>query len=211
MKRVIFIVIVLHCLYVESFAQVLRYDIVRNGHSIGFTLVEKSVEGDKAVFHINTLTRFRAIWQIEVEYDLLETFRGDTLVSGTNWSTINKRKQKETELAKDGPCYTLTIDGIRTVVHDPGITKSVSRLYFEEPKHREKVFSAYFGKYLVFEKVGDHQYKLTSPDGSNIYSYENGICTEVKISRDFATFSQVLKHERLATLKNNNIEASSLD
>jgi len=190
---------------------VLRYDVVRNGSSIGATLVEREIEGDQVTHHLNTLTKFRIIWSIEVEYDLVETFEGETLVSGTSWNTLNDSKQKDTKLSKEDNQYSLIIDGIHTTIHESKITKSVSEIYFEEPEHSEKVFSAYFGRYLTFEKIGEHQYELVSPDGSNIYTYENGICIEVKISRDFATFSQVLQPELLAAVRNNEITGSLHD
>lgn len=211
MKRITVIFLLFYCSIGENHSQVLKYDVVRNGHSIGATLVERSVEGDKVTHHLNTLTKFRIIWQIEVEYDLVETFLGDTLVSGTSWNTLNESKQKDTKLSKEDQQYSLIIDGIHTTINEPVITRSVSEIYFEEPEHSEKVFSAYFGRYLTFEKIGEHQYELTSPDGSNIYTYENGICVEVKISRDFATFSQVLKPEVLAAVRNHEIKGSLHD
>ncbi len=211
MKRIAVLFLLYYCAISENYSQVLRYDVVRNGSSIGATLVERTIEGEKITHHLNTLTKFRIIWQIEVEYDLVETFEGDTLVSGTSWNTLNESKQKDTELSRKEGEYSLIIDGIHTTIHEPVITKSVSEIYFEEPEHSEKVFSAYFGRYLTFEKIGEHQYELTSPDGSNIYTYENGICTEVKISRDFATFSQVLKPEVLAAVRNHEITGSIHD
>lgn len=194
-----------------AFGQTLKYDVVRNGSSMGTTLVERKVDGNKITHHLNTSTEFRILFHFKVEYDLIETFEGEKLVSGTSWNTLNDSKQRETDLSvKDGR-YSLIIDGINTVINEETITESVSEIYFDEPEHSKKVFSAYYGRYLTFEKIGEHQYQLGSPDGYNIYTYENGICTEVKISRDFATFSQVLQPEMLAAVRSKKITGSMYD
>lgn len=188
-------------------AQRLTYDVVRNGNSIGTTLVERASLGDSLSYHLNTQTEFRIIFLIEVEYDLEETFINNKLISGTSYNTLNGSKQKDTKMKLKADHYDLVIDGIRTIIHQDSISESVSEIYFEEPYDHKRVFSAYFGRYLYFEKVGEHKYSLSSPDGNNVYSYENGICTEVLISRDFATFSQVLQPELLANVRRGIIRA----
>lgn len=207
MIRIIAIISTTVLLHGLSYAQVLRYDVVRNGNSMGVSTVERAFDGSHTIYHLNTQTKFRILFLFEVEYDVIESFYGDKLVSGSSWNTLNDSKQKETELVEKGSVYSLIIDGIHTVIHEDEILDSVSEIYFEEPDHSKKVFSAYFGRFLTFEKIGEHKYSLTSPDGTNVYTYENGICTEVVISRDFATFSQVLQPDLLAAVRNKQITA----
>ena len=58
------------------------------------------------------------------------------------------------------------------------------------------------GQYLTFEEVDDHVYKMESPDGTNVYTYMNGICTEVKVSRDFAKFYFRMAPETFYAIEN---------
>ena len=176
---------------------------------MGVTSVERIQTNGLVTYHLNTQTEFRIIFKFEVEYDLEESFRNGILQTGTSFNTLNGSDQKSTKLTKKTSLYELIIDGITTKVDEPEIKESVSEVYFEEPYHNKQVFSAYFGRYLSFEKIGEHTYKLVSPDGTNEYTYENGICTRVKVSRDFATFSQELKPELLTAVRNNKFSNST--
>lgn len=175
---------------------------------MGSTIVNRTENNDKISYHLNTKTSFRVIFKFDVEYDLKETFIHDILQSGSAFNTLNGSTQKSTELSKKEGHYSLIIDGIHTKVDLNAIENSVSELYFEEPYDGKEVFSAYFARYLTLDKIGEHKYKLISPDGTNEYTYENGICVSVKISRDFATFSQVLKPELLQAVRNNKFAKS---
>ncbi len=185
--------------------QTLTYDVIRSDKSMGQTIVERQKTGKEIAYSLNTKTAFRVIFLIEVEYDLQEIFLGKHLQSGTSFNSLNGSIQKKTSIAKRLKDYELIIDGISTSITKDTITESVSEIYFEEPFHGKDVFSAYFARHLKFEKIGDHKYSLTSPDGTNVYTYENGICTRVDISRDFATFSQVLLPEHLANVRKGKI------
>lgn len=184
-------------------AQKLEYDVIRNDESMGTTIVNRTSNNGKVTYLLNTKTSFRVIFKFDVEYELEESFLKGALVSGRSFNTLNGSTQKKTELAKKEGFYSLIIDGIHTEIDESDIQNSVSEVYFEEPYDGKEVFSAYFGRNLTFDKIGDHVYKLVSPDGTNEYTYENGICVHVKVSRDFATFSQVLKPEMLAAVRSN--------
>lgn len=188
--------------------QSLIYDVIRNGESMGVTKVNRRVQNDIISYELITQTEFRILFKFEVEYELEESFQGSVLTTGSGFNTLNGSRQKTTKLNKKDRFYELIIDGIHTKIDEVEIRDSVSEVYFEEPYHNKEVFSAYFGRYLTFEKMGEHKYKLTSPDGVNEYTYENGICTYVKVSRDFATFSQELKPDLLAAVRNNTFAKS---
>ena len=145
------------------------------------------------------------IFSFEVEYDLKETFDAGGMISGSGFNTLNGGTQKETQMRRLSDRYELVIDGIRTEIDETAIFDSVSEIYFEEPHDGKRVFSAYFGRFLTFDKEEDGTYSLTSPDGVNVYTYYNGICTEVKVSRDFATFTFKIKPESLTAVKNKRI------
>ena len=189
--------------------QTLHYDVIRNGESMGSTIVKRMRNGNQVTYHLSTKTEFRILFLFKVEYDLQETFENGVLVNGKGYNTLNGSVQKETKMQKKTNGYELIIDGITTEVSERGIKESVSEIYFEEPYDDKPVYSAYFARYMNFDKLGDHQYSLTSPDGTNVYTYENGICTEVKVSRDFASFTFFLKPESLAAVRSKKIIGSN--
>jgi L-ribulose-5-phosphate 3-epimerase UlaE len=76
----------------------------------------------------------------------------------------------------------------------------MSEVYFREPTDGKKAFSQHFGQFLQFEKTAEDTYFLVSPDGSNEYKYENGVCTEVKVSRDYGTVYFKIKPESYASI-----------
>lgn len=193
----------------SALSQTLRYDVVRGGSIMGTTKVSRISTGSETLYHLNTQTEFRILLSFEVEYDLKETFENGVLQHGTSFNTLNGSTQKETTIRKENAGYRLTINGIPSTVSESAITESVSEIYFEEPYDNKKVYSAYFARYLYFDQTGEHEYSLTSPDGTNIYVYENGICVEVKISRDFASFSQVLQPEVLAEVRSKKIKPNA--
>lgn len=194
--------------YISVTGQTLQYDVIRSGKSMGTTLVKRTINGDQVVYHQNTKTQFRILMSFDVEYDLKETFVNGELISGIGYNTLNGSEQKRTVMSKEGDKYLLIIDGIRTEVSEQSIRDSVSEIYFEEPYNGKKTYSAYFARYLTFSKTGDHTYALSSPDGTNEYIYENGICTRVNVSRDFASFHFELKPESLAAVRNKKILAN---
>jgi len=187
------------------YGQSLTYEVIRGDKSIGQSVVKRVIDEEETKYHLNTQTEFRIIFLIEVEYELEETFVNGCLISGSGFNTLNGSIQKKTRQSQLQGKYELLIDGIHTTIEEDSIFESVSEIYFEEPYDGKLVFSAYFGRFLSLKKVGQHQYSLTSPDGTNTYQYENGICTRVDISRDFANFSQVLKPEMLTRVRNKEI------
>ncbi len=206
MSRLIATILVTLLIATSLSGQTLTYEVIRSGKSIGQTVVKRVVEQDQTFYLLNTQTEFRVIFLFEVEYDLKEEFAKGCLISGTGFNTLNGSTQKKTWLKQRSADYELVIDGIKTSIAEDSIFNSVSEIYFEEPFDKKEIFSAYFGRHLAFEKIADHQYSLSSPDGTNVYFYENGICVRVDISRDFATFSQVLQPELLARVRKKEIK-----
>lgn len=170
-------------------SQVMIYDVIKGSKNIGSVTVEISNENEQVKYRINSTVKFKILFSFEVIYQMEEKFYEGKLTWGKAHNTLNDRMQKESEILSQGDAgYVVTIDGIASDLDDKQITYSVSRLYTDEPVGKTRVFSQSFGRYLTLEKTDDHTYELTSPDGTNYYTYENGICKEVKVSRDFATF-----------------------
>ncbi len=180
--------------------QVLHYDVIKGNKVIGNLDVSRSNKNGRQTIRINSHVEYRILISFEVNFSLEETFVKNVLLEGKAMNTLNGVTQKETEIRKTDNGYTLVLGGTPTNIYDE-IRYSVSEVYFREPVNIDRAFSQHFGKFVYFEKTGDHQYQLDSPDGENEYTYENGVCTEVEIYRDFGHLTFKMKPETYALVK----------
>lgn len=187
-----------------AFSQVLSYDVIRGSKKLGDMTVKRTALENSTYYEIDSEVTFRILLSFTVDYESTSEYKYGKLIKEYTHNRLNGSTQKKSTLWFDGEKYTLDLNGTRYTEKSP-ITYSVAAIYYEEPKDGQKVYSPQFGEYLEFEKVGDHRYEMESPDGLNIYSYTNGICTEVKVNRDFAKFSFVMAPESLIAVKNKSI------
>jgi len=199
MKKILLLSIFSLSLSLSAHSQLMIYDVVKGSKKIGNVTVEISNENDQVKYKINSLVKFKILFSFTVKYQMEEKFYNGTLTWGKAHNTLNKRVQKETEIYQnEAGKYVVNIDGVSSVTDEKEIVYSVSKLYTDEPVGMTKVFSQSFGRYLTLTKTDDHTYELDSPDGINYYTYENGVCKEVKVSRDFATFYFRIQEESFA-------------
>ncbi len=187
-----------------AFSQVLSYDVIRGSKKLGDMTVKRTALENSTYYEIDSEVTFRILLSFTVDYESTSEYKYGKLIKEYTHNRLNGSTQKKSTLWFDGEKYTLDLNGTRYTEKSP-INYSVAAIYYEEPKDGQKVYSPQFGEYLEFEKVGDHRYEMKSPDGLNIYSYTNGICTEVKVNRDFAKFSFVMAPESLIAVKNKSI------
>gem|GEM_PF-469143 len=182
-------------------SQHLEYEVVKGNRPIGHMSVHRSVSTENEEITIVSNVEFKVLVTFVVEYSLHEIFEYGQLVSGGGYNSLNGAVQKETRVEKKQQDYIIRFDGVPSHLNEKSIRYSVSQIYFTEPYDGQKVFSQHFGKYLVFQKTGPATYRLESPDGENLYTYENGYITQVKVTRDYATFYFVIRPETLARIK----------
>lgn len=197
-KKILLLSTFLLTLSLSAQSQLMVYDVVKGSKNIGNVTVEISNENDQVKYHITSLVNFKILFSFSVKYQMEEKFFEGKLTWGKAHNTLNDRIQKESEVYINSEgTYVFNIDGVASNTSENKITYSVSKLYTDEPIGKNKVFSQSFGRYLTLTKTDEHTYELVSPDGTNYYTYENGICKEVKVSRDFATFYFRIQEESL--------------
>lgn len=157
----------------------------------------------KQIFNVKSEMDFRFLISLKVRFVNYEIFENGVLEEGMINNRMIGFKESEASIRKTIDGYDLLINGSKELVEDKEITYSVSKIYTQEPVDGQKVYSQYYGKYFTFEETGLHHYKFSSPEGDNYYTYEQGICTDIKIERDFATIFFKLKPESLAAVKSN--------
>lgn len=182
----------------------MHYEVVRSGKPIGNVDVIRTIENGIESYELENVVEFKVLFTFNVKYVLKESFKDGMLITGEGFNTLNGSTQKETSIQFRNGKYKLIIDGIEGYVSSGDtIRYSAAQVYHREPKGNENLYSQYFGRYLQFKKIGDHKYSFSSPDGENIYEYQNGFCTKVQVSRDYASFTIVMKPESLADIRRN--------
>lgn len=171
------------------------------------TVKRTALEHD-TYYEIDSKVTFRLLFSFTVDYESTSEYKYGKLIKEYTHSKLSGKTQKKSTVWFDGSKYTLDLNGSR--LHPKGpIEYSVAAIYYEEPQDGQRVYSPQFGDYLTFEKVGEHKYELESPDGVNEYYYTHGVCTEVKVFRDFAKFSFVMTPESLVDVKQKKIVGGS--
>ena len=173
-----------HCL-----CQQLDYSIIWHGDSIGYIKVSRTLTDSSEYHKFESESKFRVILSFTTGYisevffedgalvksQVLDTFDGDVRGSALVEWTENK--------------YLMIIDGEEMTWETP-VLATVGSLYYAEPEGLTQVFSERFGRYLKIEKESEGKYRLTKPDDrTNLYQYENGICTKVEVNNSLASFS----------------------
>ncbi len=185
----------------HAFGQNLYYEIVKGNSTVGSLEVIQKTKDNQVTYSIKNLVEIRVLMTFSVEYILHETFTDGILTSGKGHNTLNGISQKETSISYVDGKYHLIIDGVEGHNETQPIRESMARIYHEELVDGKKLYSQYFGQYLTTKKIGEHKYALYSPDGENIYTYTDGYCSEVKVTRDFATFYIRMKPESISAIK----------
>lgn len=187
-----------------SIAQTLHYDVVKGSKKLGDMTVKRMLSENQVKYEIESKVTFRILFSFTVDYESTSEYKYGQLIKEFTHNQLNGSTQKKSTIWFDGENYTLDLDGVRTNLNDQ-IDYSVAAIYFEEPYDGQEVFSPQFGENLVFNKVGEHQYEMESPDGINLYTYTNGICSEVKVNRDFAKFYFRMTEESLHAVRAKKI------
>lgn len=201
MSKTSTILILLFLASSSASGQMLKYEVVKGNKKLGNMTVERRSYENQVEYTVKSKVVFRIIFAFTVEYDSYAVYENDVLKRESTTNKLNGSTQKSSTIIKNGENYLHTQND-NTTPEDGPIPYSVAAIYHIEPTPGQKVYSPQFGKYLTFEKVRDHVYKMESPDGINVYTYMNGICTEVKVSRDFAKFYFKMAPETFYAVEN---------
>lgn len=208
MKYIFTILTIFFVICIAS-AQTLHYDVVKGDKKIGDMNVSRSIKNETVNYSVDSKVIFKLLFSFTVNYESTCEYKHGMLIKEYAHSKLNGSTQKKSTIWFNGEKYTLDLDGTKIKLSDKKIEYSVGVIYFQEPYDQQKVYSPQFGKYLTFEKINANQYELESPDGLNLYTYLNGICTEVKVSRDFAKFYFRMTPESVMAVKNMSISSGS--
>ncbi|MEP2025457.1 DUF6134 family protein [Reichenbachiella sp.] len=178
----------------KSLAQRLEYDVIKGDKNVGSMIAEKKVKGDSVFYFIESETTIKMLLTFKVHYTLEELYVNGVLVSGSAESTLNGNSRTKSKVWMEGKEYVVEVNGFEELrFSEPSISYSVPELYFSEPGNKEETFSQQFAEYLIIKKDEEHMFTLYSEDGKNTHTYEDGVCTYVKLNRTYASFYFQLK------------------
>lgn len=170
-------------------AQVLYYDVYKGDHPIGLMKINR-IKTDSVTTHYKTETEvtFRILKEFKVESTFESIFQREQLTYGRTLNLLNGKERESSRVIWNGVEYICEREGKQKVVNQK-ITHSIAKLYFEEPLLTDSTFSERFIEKCFVEKTDTKgHYILHLPDGKeNLYTYNNGICTEVKVDLFLAT------------------------
>jgi len=158
--------------------------VIKGSKKLGDMIVERIASGDELRYNINSSVTFKILFSFTVDFKCYANYQNGVLVKEYTLNELNGRVQNESELNKTTFGYELVSSGVSTQVKDP-IDYSIAAIYYQEPFDGQEVFSPAFGQFLKFKQIGHGKYEMISPDGQNIYHYENGLCTRVDVARGF--------------------------
>lgn len=175
---------------------------------MGNMTVFRATSDSSVYYEIESKVVFKLLFSFTVDYESTSEYKYGQLIKEYTHSMLSGSTQKKSTVWFDGTKYTLDLNGIKSYESKP-IHYSVAAVYFQEPTDGQRVYSPQFGNYLTFHEIEEHQYELESPDGTNVYTYMNGLCTEVKVSRDFAKFYFRITEESLAAVQSKSISGTA--
>ena len=185
----------------HAYAQHLQYDILKGGKNIGtFEVNKMHLANGKERITIVSKVEYKLLFKFLIDFNLEENYEYGVLQDGKSKNMLNGVVQKESKIRKQGEDYILEYGGVPNRISEQ-INYSIAEIYFREPNAGLSVFSQHFGKFLVFEETERDVYKIESPDGDNYYTYDRGICSEIKIFRDFANLTFRLQPNSFARVK----------
>lgn len=193
LKAILFLAI---CFFISATAGAqeitLSYIIKRNGSPVGTMLVKELKAGNKISLWLDLDIKTSFVFTLKAKGLEEAVFENGILISSFIYQKLNGKEKvnKKTRLIKG--VYVVDNKGKEENSQTKPIYYNMVCLYTHEPVKNTQVYSDKFQKYLGIQKVSEHQYKITFPNGdANKYYYENGTCTKIEVNNTF--FSVVME------------------
>ena len=164
------------------------YDVILWGDTIGYMKTNKVGNQSNFVMTVTSEVKFSFLGKRELTYDFSASFANGLLTKGSTRNTMNGDLRSSSKVFKTSTGYDVTVDDKNKQITSRSHRFSTVRLYFDEPRNMDHLFSERFGEECELKYLGNHQYELSLPNGKeNIYSYKDGVCTQVEVDHPLAT------------------------
>ncbi len=179
--------------FVAVHAQEKNYDISVAGIHIGDMTVQRYDSGALSYYEIKSKVSLWILFRIEVEYNMISSYRGDQLVSSTSETHTNKGDFKS-KTKWNGKYYVVDIDAYKykkdTTINRP-INFNAGKLYFEQPPDDQLIYADNFGVLTKGETNGN-SVVVDILGNRNTYNYSDGIMSDAKMYNPLKDFRVTL-------------------
>lgn len=168
--------------------QLLKYNVLYNGDSIGSMSCFQKKDGEDLYLKLVSSAQLQLIMKIKVDLQEESVFKKGKLLYSSSLKTVNGKEKgnKQTKACNEG-YRTFNKEKTGTIKHNQ-IDCNISLLYYREPKDNQLIYSDSYQQLLKIKQTDKHLYKLELPDGNyNFYHYKNGICHKVEIHHTLYT------------------------
>jgi len=182
-----------------ALSQELMYDILIGGKQVGSMLVTKKEVNEKETYYSAvTDVKYTLFRTTELVYFYEAIFKNDTLEKAYFIYKKNDDVEEEAKLFRANESYQSTLPEQHQKHRNP-LTKSMLTMYFNQPKHREEIFSERFHDFVKIgatEEKGKYIFYIPNGDKSLYYYNEDGICSKISVSSGLISFDMVLNSTR---------------
>jgi Domain of unknown function (DUF6134) len=159
----------------------LAYQIIRNGNKIGTLRFSETSTGDMDHLKMESDVKTKFIFTFDAHASEEAVYFNGVLLRSSIYRKLNGNEKvnhagERSEVTKSYP-----------------ITYNMLSLYSKEPENISKVYSDNFQTFIAIQTTGQHQYKITLPNGDyNYYYYKNGVLNLVEVHHSFYSANIVL-------------------
>jgi len=171
----------------------LNYNIIRKGSKVGslhftqFNAAGMNYLNMESEVKTSFIFTFTARAKEEAVYSNGVLLRSSIFRQMNGSEKVNKQHQAANNQ------YVIHAGRNSAVTKNYPITYNMLSLYSSEPVNVDKVYSDNFEAFLAIEKISDHQYKITLPDGNyNYYYYKLGVLNLVEVHHSLYSANIVL-------------------
>ncbi|MGN6248767.1 MAG: DUF6134 family protein [Ginsengibacter sp.] len=174
--------------------KILHYDIFKGYAVIGHLVIYKIDYGNKILYKLKSNVKAKFIFSYSNEINETVVFENGIMTYSSFLQNENGRGTSiETRLA--GNRFEILKNGKLSAKVKTTIQHNILQLYLEPPPGNTLIYSNHFQQFLKLTQLDSLQYRLWLPDGNyNLYSYKNGICTQIDIVHTFFTIHFILKN-----------------
>ncbi len=190
--------------FAKAFSQtsVVQFEIYKDSRQIGVITSHKKTVDNKTNITTDTKVKVNLLFTVHFNERRSVMYNQNVLESAKLTRDISSMMEKTMTTTRSNNKYLISSkQGNNDIRGD--IKICVSDLYFEEPRGITKVYSEYWQQYIAVNKLSDHVYATSYPDGSStIFNYSAGQCTGMTTKTKYGTITINRVSSSLASNKN---------
>ncbi|HAZ03757.1 MAG: hypothetical protein A2W97_01965 [Bacteroidetes bacterium GWE2_40_63] len=185
----------LFCNLYSQGQEVLYFDIETKLMHLGELKITRTVEATTKLIDYKLQTRF-GLWSFyTIDYLLESKFNGPQMVFSQSFIKVNGEYRHSCRVNQTTNGYEReTLEG-KNLVPYPPVQNAITRLYFEDFKGKDSVFSEFSGSFKPFILKENGSYVLVDKDPMEFY-FANGRISKVVVPNPILDFYIVLRPQK---------------